>query len=45
MFDETESKIIQALDSVVMEVKAAGGSSNGEWTKKIKQALCQLGES
>lgn len=44
-FDRIEKAIIEALDKIIAENRVNRIGNRDNWTKKIKEALCNLGEA
>ena len=44
MLDQLEVEISQVLDDVATADHGAGGLSDREWTRRIKEGLCNLGK-
>jgi hypothetical protein len=44
MLDHIEVEISKVLDNLVYSIQRGGGTSNREWTKRVKECLCTLGK-
>jgi hypothetical protein len=43
MFEQVENEIISIMEKISIDYESIGCLSNTEWTKRIKEGLCELG--